>query len=977
MARLWPLGVLGAIAALFWAYLATTHQSLGGFLRSFLLPGSQGQPAPPHRIVLTHAMLTGVLGTAGKVALHILPFALAAGVLYLAIRWTPLLLFRAARMREMLSLEIVLGPDDTAEPFEVMSLFDTIANILRTRYAGGAVGQSWWCFEVIKPGDTAEGGIHFVVTVPKAYAAGIQGAWHSKYTNIRFVPWEGDPPRVTDGRGRWRPARNWPWCTQGALARTWTLPLKSQRDYQNMLMETLVAQLESTPGPCRLQYVLQPVSIAQQAHLKQFVIASEQRGRLRQVQDPAHQGVGYVEDKELKSALEGVGKAFWRVELRWAAESWDMVQAVLGALGESASENQITASTVVMGKRLWLRWLEARAPSLFLFQPLLLSSLHLATLIQLPTARLRVQGLERSMVRRGVAVVGVNRDEHAALVRDERGPAGLHDEDWKYNVLCVGTQGAGKSTVLQRVFAVQAANPNVAVVVVDANHDLAESCLALCPSDREVVHFAPGDPGNAVGYNPLLSPATDDALVGQIIDAFGQVWGQELIGPKSQEYLRQALYAVVEGSRRGGERPAMAGVYRILADGEFRRTLAGRLPKESRPRDYWLRQFAETEKADPAFTAQTLSPPLNKLDALLSSATLRAVLGELPSLDLREVVSQRQILLADVSKSRLSEPYAFLLGTFLIGGLWHAIQAQEELPFEQRVPLALVIDEAHNFVSPQLMSILAEGRKYGARTALGFQFLRQIRDETVREAIRNLCQSRFLFQTRNQDDATDFAREMMRTWANMIQNSAEAQDQLNFGPDDLLRMPRYHCVCFWIVHGQARPAFLGQTIPPDTTPEATEAAKRRAALRWAAATASADTSPAAQAEDPDPSGEPAETTELGEGDSPGAIGDTEDDAEPGNDPREEVEEMPEGAPRRPKPIRAPWAQQTGLSADEALSILIQEGGTMDDFNRAMARLRDQANRKDGVKRPAGLFRYLVRQMIDAREKNEPEERASK
>ncbi len=136
--------------------------------------------------------------------------------------------------------------------------------------------------------------MHFVLTVPGSYAAAIQDAWHSKYTNIRFVPWEGEPPRITDRRGRWYPARDWPWCTQGALARTWTLPLKSQRDYQNMLMETLVASLESTPGPCRLQYMLQPVTIAQQARLKQFVIASEQQGRLRQVQDPAHQGVGYL-----------------------------------------------------------------------------------------------------------------------------------------------------------------------------------------------------------------------------------------------------------------------------------------------------------------------------------------------------------------------------------------------------------------------------------------------------------------------------------------------------------------------------------------------------------------------------------------------------------------------------------------------------------------------------------------------------------
>lgn len=185
-------------------------------------------------------------------------------------------------------------------------------------------------------------------------------------------------------------------------------------------------------------------------------------------------------------------------------------------------------------------------------------------------------------------------------------------------------------------------------------------------------------------------------------------------------------------------------------------------------------------------------------------------------------------------------------------------------------------------------------RCHGARTALGFQFLQQIRDETVREAIRNLCQSRFLFQTRNQDDATDFAREMLRTWSNMIQNSAEAQDQLNFGPDDLLRMPRYHCACFWVVHGQARPAFLGETIPSDLSPAAIATAKHRAASRWAAAATGRVSERPPVTEEPTTPGADAaveSTPPAADSDAPGDRGGGEvmgdDDGDAADDPREE------------------------------------------------------------------------------------------
>lgn len=128
--------------------------------------------------------------------LEFLLWALALGLVLMALSIALRILMRRRRMDAMRVEEIILGPDDTATPYEVMSALDAIHGQLLTRYAGSSMGQNPWSFEIVRDQDR---GIHFLLAAPYQWLTAIEDIWRSKYTNIRLRPTPCPPPRRGGG----------------------------------------------------------------------------------------------------------------------------------------------------------------------------------------------------------------------------------------------------------------------------------------------------------------------------------------------------------------------------------------------------------------------------------------------------------------------------------------------------------------------------------------------------------------------------------------------------------------------------------------------------------------------------------------------------------------------------------------------------------------------------------------------------------
>lgn len=732
--------------------------------------------------------------------LHVLIYSLGAAVVLVAgiaaVRWW----MRLRRIENMKIDEIILGPDDTATPYEVMSALDAIHGQLLTRYVPGVLGQNSWTFEIVRLSD---GSVHFLIGAPFEWLKVIEDVWQSKYTNIRFRPW-------SDRK------RNWRYVQQIVLTKHWRHATETQKDFKNSVVETIVQSLNSAQGEVHLQYLMTPVPAAEvHEELRQHIRSIEREARTEHVVDPANPGVGYAEKQMINDVLQLYGKAVFRTEIRLAADNWQTIQRVYGAIHEAQGENKFRAATVLFGKRLWIQWFYQRVPSLSMFRANLMFSFPLASLIHLPSARLRVTYLQRMLIRRGPVPMEIPNEDELAIMVDaetETRKVGILEADRKYNILLLGTQGSGKSTDILNVFRVDV-SANKAVVLVDIGKDTAKYALGIAPDEREVIWFDPSDPNCPWTVNPLAVSSRDyDSLTNHVLDQLSEVFGEQAIGPRSRQFLGNAIMAVREVYR---DKADFEMVYRMFTDEEFRNNVIQHIRSEQLKR-YWHGEFMSVLAANPRFLEEALSAPRNKLDEVLREPLIRAAMaraGKRALINFHDVVAGRKVFIANLDKAVLGDTGARLLGVFLVTLLWQAAQAQSMLPERSRVPISLIIDEAQNFISPKFLSILAEGRAFGMQVTAAVRFIGEIVEERVAQGLQNLCQNLIVHQVEELEEAESLMKRFMRVWANMVTTSDESQDALNFGADDFLRLPKFYAICRFMVNGTPKQAFLAKTLP--------------------------------------------------------------------------------------------------------------------------------------------------------------------
>ncbi len=106
---------------------------------------------------------------------------------------------------------------------------------------------------------------------------------------------------------------------------------------------------------------------------------------------------------------------------------------------------------------------------------------------------------------------------------------------------------------------------------------------------------------------------------------------------------------------------------------------------------------------------------------------------EKSAFNFRSIMDGKKIFLANLSKGRLGDRNASLLGLVLVSKFLQAafsrVDSKEQLP-----PYYLYIDEFQNFATPSISTILSEARKYKLSLTVAHQFMAQL-DEDIRDAV--------------------------------------------------------------------------------------------------------------------------------------------------------------------------------------------------------------------------------------------------
>lgn len=506
-----------------------------------------------------------------------------------------------------------------------------------------------------------------------------------------------------------------------------------------------------------------------------------------------------------QAAYDKLGRQLFETEMRVVVTAPEIQEAralakldeLVGALGQVSHPHQASLHLRSLRRSTSLRSRQSRS--------FLLSAEELATLWHPPTFTIQAPTIDLSLCRQleppavlpdprreeGIAVLG------RAAFRDDRRTVGIRTEDRRRHLYIVGKTGMGKSTLLSNLL-VDDIRAGRGCCLVDPHGDLAEAVLAAVPSQRtnDVVLFDAGDQQHPVSFNPLAdcSPQARPLVASGMLSAFKKLYGDSW-GPRMEHIFRNCLLALLETPGA-----SLVSLVQLLGDVRYRQKVVNRVT-DPVVRAFWQQEFAALP---PKFQAEAIAPIQNKVGQFVSSPLLRHILGQSRStIDLRRVMDEGRVLIVNLSKGRVGEDAANLLGSLAITALQLAAMSRADVSEAGRRDCYLYVDEFQNFATESFATILSEARKYRLCLTLANQYLDQM-DEATAAAVFGNVGSLLCFQVGAND------AELLAT-----QLGGPAT------PEDLLALPRYDAYLRLLIDGQPSRSFSLGTLPPSQPQDAT------------------------------------------------------------------------------------------------------------------------------------------------------------
>ena len=396
-----------------------------------------------------------------------------------------------------------------------------------------------------------------------------------------------------------------------------------------------------------------------------------------------------------------------------------------------------------------------------------------------------------------------------------------------------GVQGTGKTSVLLRQFVNDVMDRRAAQIVMDPKMELVERCLEVIPPDcgKEVWYLDLGDP--VFGMTPLRMHGDSDfgteaAAVAESVVAALLAIAPGQIFQSSRRYLYHAVIGALAIAHehpqlRHGMFEHVHGLLLPKGPGEALRQVAAqacaRLGLEQTAFFYTQELPGELQIAGHQAAAR-LDPPRNKIDGIVGVPPLKRFFQHPQDVSMRDFVERRAILLVNGNMARIGEDNAQVCMHFIFQMLHRQMQHQMHLPEAERPRVALIADEAGYLLSRNVVRQIATHRAAGLDVAIGIQYLGQLGagaesgsvTEEIRKGVTNLLQSRFLFRLSDPRDADEVSRIAMALVSTMTQQDPDSRLYRRVGPEVMLNIENYFCLCSWIASGARISSFIGQTF---------------------------------------------------------------------------------------------------------------------------------------------------------------------
>jgi hypothetical protein len=430
--------------------------------------------------------------------------------------------------------------------------------------------------------------------------------------------------------------------------------------------------------------------------------------------------------------------------------------------------------------------------------------------------------------------VPVNLPEQGTLFaetnfRGEKKEVRIAPNDKLRHVYIIGQTGTGKSHMM-RTMMINDIRAGNGICFIDPHGDGIESLISIIPKERaeDVIIFDASDTERPLGLNLFEASSVEqkDFVIQEAITMLYRLYDPGktgIMGPRFEHWFRNAALALMADPAGG----TFIEVPRIFTDDSF---LAEKLKYVTDPvvKNFWVNEMGQTSDFH---KSEVLGWFVGKFGAFMTNTTIRNILGQVKSsLNLREVMDNKKILLVNLSKGSIGEINMQLLGMIFISKIQMAAMSRADVPEAQRSPFYLYIDEFQNFATDNIAQIFSECRKYNLALIVANQYVGQLRED-IRDAVFGNVGTLISFRVGSED-------------GEFIAKQYEPEYEVS----DIINQENYHAIIKLIINGLPSRPFNIKGLPPEKIDdmEVGKAIKELARLKFGRPRAEVDAEVAAK-----------------------------------------------------------------------------------------------------------------------------------
>ena len=619
-------------------------------------------------------------------------------------------------------------------------------------------GQRHFSFEII----AKDGFIHYYVIVPSELKETVKQAIQSAYPTARVS--EAKEDNIFKGGGGIRTVAG----AELSLDKEYYLPISTyedtKRDAQMALLNALsgVGQDEGAA----VQILFRPAQSNWSDKAKEYVESTQKGETTKKVgsgigtfamdvlrapfevpdehEKSEQKIVTNIKQGELDAIMNKMKFPAFETLIRVVASSKSptrseaIMSGVVAAFSQfnSTEFNRFRINTMKEPKKLVVDYT-------FRFFPLktrsnILNSVELASIYHLPEqSAIPSSSVERQLVKQVDGPAKLATEGLFLGTNEYRGnkkPIYLQENDRRRHMYVIGQTGLGKSVFLENL-AFQDMCDGRGFAFIDPHGDAAEALLKRVPEERidDVIYFDPADIEHPVGMNMFEYTTEDqkDFIVQEGISMLQSLFdpqNQGFFGPRGQHMFRNAALLLMSD-------PAgvtFIDIPQCFTDPEFVKSKL-RYVTDKAVYDYWTKEFPQSQKSNDA--GEVITWFASKWGPFIANTIMRNTLGQVKSgFNIREIMDNKKIFLVNLSKGRLGDINANLLGMIFVMKFQQAAMSRQDIPEDERQDFCLYVDEFQNFATDSFESILSEARKYRLNLIVANQFMTQLTDK-IREAL--------------------------------------------------------------------------------------------------------------------------------------------------------------------------------------------------------------------------------------------------